>query len=315
MTPLRVLDSARAVVRIVGRAAAVHAYEVGALASTAAMAPLCFVGGGFEPASSLSPHTKAHAAPMARPVLLVHGFGGTKSSWSVIAQALSDRGIMVDTITYSPLGNSVEQLADQLVAAVERTLSQTGADKVHLVGHSLGGVVIAQAITGGGLVGLVDTVITLGSPFGGSPWAGLLPFGDLLRALRPGSPQLRRLASAPVPVGVGGWQLPLHGHHRPGLAVGARPRRRGDHHGRWHRPSRHAHKSAGCRLHSRRLARTRVARGGGAAYTSVANGRWTSRNGVLTEGVLLIGNVVDGFWSAIVLPIPSCAGALPSPRS
>jgi triacylglycerol lipase len=202
MTALGVLESARAVVRIVGRTAAVHAYEVGALASTAARAPRCFVGGGFEPASSLSPHTKAHAAPTARPVLLVHGFGGTKSSWSVIAQALSDRGIRVDTITYSPLGNSVEQLADQLVATVERTLSETGADKVHLVGHSLGGVVIAQAIAGVGLVGLVDTVITLGSPFGGSPWAGLLPVGDLLRALRPGSPLLRRLASAPVPVGV-----------------------------------------------------------------------------------------------------------------
>ncbi len=202
MTPLRVLESARAVVRIVARAAAVHAYEMGALASTAAMAPLCLVGGGFEPASSVSPHTKTHAAPTARPVLLVHGFGGTKSSWSVIAQALSDRGIMVDTITYRPVGNSVEQLADELVAAVERTLCQTGADKVHLVGHSLGGVVIAQALAGGGLVGQVDTVITLGSPFGGSPWAGLLPFGDLLRGLRPGSPLLRRLASAPVPVGV-----------------------------------------------------------------------------------------------------------------
>jgi triacylglycerol lipase len=202
MTPLRVLESARTVVRIVGRAAPVLVYELGALASTMATASLCHVGGPFEPANSGPPHTKAQAAPTARPVLLVHGFGGTKSSWSVIAQALSDRGLMVDTITYSPLGNSVEQLADELVAAVERTLSQTGAHKVHLVGHSLGGVVIAQAIVGGGLVGLVDTVITLGSPFGGSPWAGLLPFGDLLRALRPGSPLLRRLASAAVPVGV-----------------------------------------------------------------------------------------------------------------
>ena len=202
MTPLRVLESARTGVRIVGRAAAVHAYELGALASTAAMAPRCFVGGSFKPASSMSPHTKAHVAPTARPVLLVHGFGGTKSSWTVIARALSDRDITVDAITYSPLGNSVEQLADELVAAVERTRSQTGADKVHLVGHSLGGVVIAQAFADGGLVGLVDTVITLGSPFGGSPWAALLPFGDLLRALRSGSPLLRRLASAPEPDGV-----------------------------------------------------------------------------------------------------------------
>ena len=49
MMPLRVLESACAAIRIVGRAAAVHAYEVGALASTAAMAPKCFVGGGFGP--------------------------------------------------------------------------------------------------------------------------------------------------------------------------------------------------------------------------------------------------------------------------
>jgi pimeloyl-ACP methyl ester carboxylesterase len=73
---------------------------------------------------------------------------------------------------------------------------------VHLVGHSLGGVVIAQAIADGRLDGMVHKVITLGSPFGGSPWAGLLPFVEIVRALRPGSPLLRRLASAPVPDGV-----------------------------------------------------------------------------------------------------------------
>ena len=73
---------------------------------------------------------------------------------------------------------------------------------MHLVGHSLGGVVIAQAIADGGLNGLVDTVVTLGSPFGGSPWAGLLPFVEIVRALRPGSPLLQRLASAPLPDGV-----------------------------------------------------------------------------------------------------------------
>ena len=170
--------------------------------SVAAMTPLRLVGGGFEPASSLSPHIKARPAPTTHPVLLVHGLGGTKSSWSVVAQTLSARGLTVDAITYAPLGTSVEQLADQLVTEVQRILSRTGADKVHLVGHSLGGVVIAQAIADGGLNGLVDTVVTLGSPFGGSPWAGLLPFVEIVRALRPGSPLLRRLASAPVPDGV-----------------------------------------------------------------------------------------------------------------
>jgi triacylglycerol esterase/lipase EstA (alpha/beta hydrolase family) len=74
--------------------------------------------------------------------------------------------------------------------------------QVTLVGHSLGGVVIAQAIASGRLTGLVDTVITLAAPFGGSPWANLLPLGVIVSALRQGSPLLRRIASAPVPDGV-----------------------------------------------------------------------------------------------------------------
>ena len=41
-----------------------------------------------------------------------------------------------------------------------------------------------------------------GSPFGGSPWAGLLPFFEIVRALRRGSPLSRRLASTPSPDGV-----------------------------------------------------------------------------------------------------------------
>ena len=123
------------------------------MASVAARAPLHLVGGVFDPARGALPPVQAHAAPTARPVLLVHGFGGTKSSWSLLARTLSARGLTVDAITYTPFGTSVEQLADRLVAEVERILSQTGADKINLVGHSLGGVVIAQAIAGGRLSG------------------------------------------------------------------------------------------------------------------------------------------------------------------
>ncbi|MGO9651311.1 esterase/lipase family protein [Mycobacterium sp.] len=200
--PLRVLGGARAAVQMVRRAAMVHVHEGALLMSGAATAPRRLVGGGYKSASSMSPHAKAHAASTTRPVLLVHGFGGSKSHWSLVAQALSARGLTVEAIAYAPLGTSVEQLAGQLVADVERTLSRTAADKVHLVGHSLGGVIIAQAIADPRLNGRVDTVVTLGAPFGGSPWAGLLPFVEIVRALRPGSPRLRRLASTPLPDGV-----------------------------------------------------------------------------------------------------------------
>jgi triacylglycerol lipase len=157
--------------------------------------------GGNNPTLVALQRVQAHPAST-RPVLLVHGFGGTKSSWYFVARALAAEGLTVDAITYTPFGTSVEQLADRLAVEVERMLSQTGADRVHLIGHSLGGVVIAQAIASGRLAGKVDTIVTLGAPFGGSPWAHLLPVGAIARALREGSPLLRRLASTPVPEGL-----------------------------------------------------------------------------------------------------------------
>jgi triacylglycerol lipase len=196
------LVGACAAVRTAARAAMVQATEAAMVMSAAARTSRRLVGSGLEPASSLSPKMKPCTAPTTCPVLLVHGLGGTRSSWSVVAQTLSARGLTVDAVAYAPLGPSVVQLADQLVAEVAVILSRTGAAKVHLVGHSLGGVIIAQAIADGGLDGLVDTVVTLGSPFGGSPWAGLLPFVEIARALRPGSQLLQRLASAAVPDGV-----------------------------------------------------------------------------------------------------------------
>jgi triacylglycerol lipase len=202
MAALQALAGARAAVQAVARAAVVHANEVAMLMSVVALAPLRMVGGRDESASDRLPHLKARTAPTTRPVLLVHGLAGTKSSWALVAETLSARGLTVDAIAYPPVGTSVERLADQVVAEVQTILYRTGADKVHLVGHSLGGVVIAQAIADGRLDGMVDTVITLGSPFGGSPWAGLLPFVEIVRALRRGSPLLQRLASAPVPDGV-----------------------------------------------------------------------------------------------------------------
>src|SRR5262249_25895142 len=119
MAVLRALAGARAAVQTAARAARVQATEVAMMMSLAATAPLRPVDGGFEPAFSLSAQTNARTAPTARPVLLVHGLGGTKSSWSVLAQTLSTRGLTVDAISYAPLGPSVAQLADRLVAKVQ----------------------------------------------------------------------------------------------------------------------------------------------------------------------------------------------------
>jgi hypothetical protein len=180
----------------------VRALELGQLASLVKTMSLRMAGGETDPAFVAPQRIQGRPATSTRPVLLVHGFGGTKSSWYFVARALAAKGLTVDAISYTPFGTSVERLADRLAVEVERMLSQTGADKVHLIGHSLGGVVIAQAIATGRLAGKVDTIVTLGAPFGGSPWAHLVPFGTVVRALRGGSPLLRRLSSKPVPEGV-----------------------------------------------------------------------------------------------------------------
>ena len=199
MLSLDPIAGARAMVRRIGRAAKVQASELALMASVVATVPLQLAG-GLEPAVDAPLH--AYPAPTVRPVLLVHGLGGTKSSWSYLARTLTARGLTVEAISYPPFGTSVEEIADRLAVEVDRLLIQTGADKVHLVGHSLGGVVIAQAIASGRLTGRVDTVITLGAPFGGSPWANVLPIGAIIAALREGSPLLRRLASTQVPDGI-----------------------------------------------------------------------------------------------------------------
>jgi pimeloyl-ACP methyl ester carboxylesterase len=135
-------------------------------------------------------------------VLLVHGLASSTSVWLEMAEHLQARGVTVAALSYRSFGTSVEQLAERVAGTVETLLAETGADKVHLVGHSLGGVVIAQAFADGRLTGLVDSVVTIAAPFGGSPWATVLPVGATIRALRQGSPQLCRLAVAPVPVGM-----------------------------------------------------------------------------------------------------------------
>ena len=192
---------ARSRIQGVARAAMVQAQEAALLLSVAATVPLRL-------ARRCGDRTQCVAAPTGgRNACSASRALGARVRWGHVELEVGrpspggpgpDRG----RHGHAPVGNSVEKLADQLVAHVETTLCRTGAAKVHLVGHSLGGVIIAQAIADPRLNGRVDTVITLGSPFGGSPWAGLLPLIELVRALRTGSPVLRRLASTPLPEGV-----------------------------------------------------------------------------------------------------------------
>jgi triacylglycerol lipase len=128
------------------------------------------------------------------PVVLVHGLVDNRSVFTVMRRALKRRGFArVCTWNYSPLQRDVESAAEALGRHIEQVCRQTGHDRVHVVGHSLGGLVaryLVQRLRGDARV---ESLVTLGTPHAGTRWAHVLPT-PLVRQLRPGSPLMRELA-------------------------------------------------------------------------------------------------------------------------
>ena len=128
------------------------------------------------------------------PVLLVHGLVDNRSIFAVMRRSLRRRGFAsVCSWNYSPLLRDVAKAADDLGAHIERICAQTGHDKVHVVGHSLGGLIARYHVQRQGGDRRVDSLVTLGTPHGGSVLAHALPT-PLVRQLRPGSTLLTELA-------------------------------------------------------------------------------------------------------------------------
>jgi pimeloyl-ACP methyl ester carboxylesterase len=132
------------------------------------------------------------------PVLLVHGLVDNRSVFTVMRRSLRRRGFaQVCSWNYSPLLGDAAAGAAELGAHIERICEQTGHDRVHVVGHSLGGLIARYHVQRQGGDRRVASLVTLGTPHQGSLWAHVLPT-PLVRQLRPGSPLLRELAE-PAP--------------------------------------------------------------------------------------------------------------------
>ena len=132
------------------------------------------------------------------PILLVHGLVDNRSVFTLLRRALRRRGFgQVLTLNYSPFTQDLRSAAERLARLVEKTCDETGYERVHVVGHSLGGVVARYYVQRMGGDARVHTLCTLGSPHAGTSAAHLLP-SRLSRQLRPGSELMAELA-APAP--------------------------------------------------------------------------------------------------------------------
>jgi len=110
--------------------------------------------GGDEPAPQLaevggrtiSYLTLAPDEPTGDPVVLVHGFGGDKNSWLFVQQPLSETHT-VHALDLPGHGASGKDVGDGSLSTLADTvigfLDALEISRAHLVGHSLGGAVIA----------------------------------------------------------------------------------------------------------------------------------------------------------------------------
>ena len=102
----------------------------------------------------------------AYPIVLAHGFGGNAQSFpDSIALAMAQSGAPVIRTEVNPVASVAERGA-QLTAQVQAVVTQTGASKVHLVGHSMGG--LDSRFVAGQLPGAIASITTISTPHGGS---------------------------------------------------------------------------------------------------------------------------------------------------
>lgn len=127
------------------------------------------------------------------PILLVHGMADNRSIFTLLRRGLRRRGFgRVLSINYSPLTTDVRVAAVRLAEQVEVLVAETGYERIHVVGHSLGGLIARYYVTRLGGDARVHTLVTLGTPHQGTFNAYALP-SLLCRQLRPGSDLMREL--------------------------------------------------------------------------------------------------------------------------
>ncbi|MFJ8160654.1 esterase/lipase family protein [Streptomyces sp. NPDC096136] len=133
------------------------------------------------------------------PVLLLHGFTDNRSVFVLLRRALGAGGRRrVETYNYSPFTVDLRVTARHLARRVEELCERSGQDRVDLVGHSLGGLVGRYYVQCLGGDARVRTLVTLGTPHGGTRVAPFMDAHPLVRQMRPDSPVMAELR-APAP--------------------------------------------------------------------------------------------------------------------
>ncbi|MEU9199772.1 alpha/beta fold hydrolase [Streptomyces sp. NPDC048332] len=128
------------------------------------------------------------------PVVLLHGFIDNRSVFVLLRRSLARHGWHhLESLNYSPLTCDIRTAAELLGRHIEEICARTGHREVDIVGHSLGGLIAryyVQRLSGDRRV---RTLVTLGTPHGGTAVAPLAGAHPIVRQMRSGSAPIEEL--------------------------------------------------------------------------------------------------------------------------
>ena len=154
-------------------------------------------------------HLITEGAPLAErpPVLVLHGFMGTRGAMFPLVQRLWRDGFTVYSRSLGLLNTGDVRRSAALIAhEVAHILERTGAKAIDLVAHSMGGLIALYYTKFLGGAPHVRKVVNMGTPYQGT-WAGLLgvaALGGLSRGtwqILPGSRLLAQIRNGGLPEG------------------------------------------------------------------------------------------------------------------
>nr|WP_314546973.1 alpha/beta fold hydrolase [uncultured Massilia sp.] len=128
---------------------------------------------------------RIHPGSAHPPVLLVHGYGCNSGYWARLLPLLDAAGISHAGVDLEPVGGDIDAYVPLVQQRVLELLAATGAARVAIVGHSMGGLVARAWMRTHGSA-TVARIVTLGTPHHGTALANLGP-GINARQMRRGS--------------------------------------------------------------------------------------------------------------------------------
>jgi triacylglycerol esterase/lipase EstA (alpha/beta hydrolase family) len=131
------------------------------------------------------------------PVLLVHGYGCNSGYWAHLVPLLDREGISHASVDLEPVAGSIDDYAPLLEERVQALCAATGAARIAIVAHSMGGLAARAWMRRYGSA-RVAKVITLGTPHHGTKLARFGPGANAVQMRRDG-PWLRDLAASEGP--------------------------------------------------------------------------------------------------------------------